>query len=90
MSQPIPSAEIKDMQSRGYHWDGTEWIKLPKMTAQDLNLILSAYERKANNYRVQKIIHSNDPETIEYANKMLKKIDQMVVEVIARYHNQDA
>lgn len=89
MSQPIPSAEIGEMESRGYEWDGSEWIKLPKMTARDLDLILSAYDRKANNYRVQKIIHPNDPVAIEYADKMLKKIDQMAVKVIARFHNQD-
>ena len=89
MSQPIPSAEIADMESRGYEWDGSEWIKLPKMTAKDLDLILSAYDRKANTYRVNKIVHPNDPDEIAYADKMLKKIDQMAVQVIARFHNQD-
>lgn len=77
------------MESRGYHWDGSEWVKLPHLTARDLDLVLSAYDRKANHYRVQKIIHPNEPDTIAYADKMLKLIDQMAVKVIARYHNQE-
>jgi len=90
MSQPSREAEIADMESRGYHWDGSEWVKLPKMTASDLDLVLSAYDRKSNHYRVQKIIHKDEPNEVAYANKMLKKIDRMVVQVIARFHNQDA
>lgn len=89
MSQPILSAEIADMESRGYEWDGTEWVKLPHITAQDLDLILSAYDRKANTYRVNKIVHKDKPDEIAYADRMLKKIDQMAVKVIARYHNQE-
>lgn len=89
MSQPIPSAEIADMESRGYEWDGTEWVKLPKLSARDVDLILSAYDRRANTYRVNKIIHKDKPDEIAYADKMLKKIDTMVMQVLARYHNQE-
>lgn len=89
MSQPIREAEIADMESRGYDWDGSEWIKLPKMTARDLDIILSGFERQINHYRVQQIIHPSGGEEYNYAAKMLKKLDKIVVSILARYHNQE-
>lgn len=58
------------------------------LTQEDLEVCLAGLEKSANHYRANKILHKNDPEQIAYADKMLKKLDIMAVEAIARYYNQ--
>lgn len=83
MSQPSIDAERGEMESRGYEWNGEEWVKRPHLTASDLDLILLAYDRKSTHYKTRYLIKP-DP----YYLRMLKKIDMAVCEILARYHNQ--
>ena len=62
---------------------------LPHLTAKDLDMILGVYDQQANEYRTNKINHPNDTEEVAYADKMLKKIDDMARQVIHRYYNQE-
>ena len=55
----------------------------PQITKEDLDTLLKGYQRGINHYRVEEQLRPN-----EYNRKMLKKIDLMVCEVLARYHNQ--
>lgn len=52
-------------------------------------MILGVYDQQANEYRTNKINHPNDTEEVAYADKMLKKIDDMARQVIHRYYNQE-
>lgn len=61
--------------------------KLPHLTAKDLDLILGVYDQQASEYRTNKA--NGDPEEVAYADKMLKKIDDMARRVIFRYYNQE-
>lgn len=54
------------------------------MTKEDLDIVLESNQKKANHYRVQNIIKPD-----EYNEKMLKKIDRLNMEAVARFHNQD-
>lgn len=58
------------------------------ITEQDLKIYLDSIQKQANHYRANKIVHKDNPEELEYADKMLNKLDAMAVEAIARYHNQ--
>lgn len=60
---------------------------LPHLTAKDLDMILGVYDQQASEYRTNKI--NGDPEEVAYADKMLKKIDDMARQVIHRYYNQE-
>lgn len=58
------------------------------ITKKDLDGYLAGLEQSKAHYRANKIIHKNNKGEVDYANKMLKKLDDMAVEAIARYHNQ--
>jgi len=61
-----------------------EWDELPKMTKQDLDIYLDVLDKDMVHYRAQQIIKPNI-----YNFKMIKKLDKMAVEAIARFHYQN-
>ena len=60
-----------------------------EMTKQDLDGYLAGLERQRVGYRANKVVHANKPDEVEYADKMLAKLDRMAVYAIAKYHEKD-
>lgn len=54
------------------------------MTQQDLDIYLNMIAERTNHYRVEHLVRP-DP----YNLKEIKKLDQMAVEAMAKFHEKD-